>query len=79
MGAEKRRGLRLTEGDEILSGKAERRMEGDMVGDSCKWEEQYGGRLAVKIHRKLANVKPASDGVLLISGSMCLCICIPCW
>lgn len=79
VGAEKRRGLRLKEGDEILSGKAERRMEGDTVGDSCKWEEQYGGRLVVKIHRRLANVKAASDGVLLIRGSMCLRICIPCW
>lgn len=36
---------------------------------------------ACKIHRQLANVKPASDGVLLISASVCLCesICIPCW
>lgn len=43
MGAEESSGLRLKEGEEILSGKAERRMERDMVGDSCKWEEQYGG------------------------------------
>lgn len=27
-----------------------------------------------KIHRQLANVKPASDGVLLISGSMCFSV-----
>lgn len=27
-------------------GNAERRLEGDMAGESCKWEEQYGaGRL----------------------------------
>lgn len=34
-----------------------------------------------KLHRQLANVKPASDGVILIRGDVCLCesICIPCW
>lgn len=44
VGAEKSRGLRWKEGEELLSGKAERGMERDMVGDSCMWEEQYGGR-----------------------------------
>lgn len=43
VGAEESRGLRLKEGEEISSGKAERRMERGIVGDSCKWEEQYGG------------------------------------
>lgn len=41
VGTEESRGLK--EGEEIWSGKAERRMEKDMVYDSCKWEEQYGG------------------------------------
>lgn len=51
--------------------RGERRMEGDMLGDWCKWEEQYGGR----------RLRSAANGVLLISGSLCLCksICIPCW
>lgn len=40
----------------------------NMVADSCK------------IHMQPANVKSVSDGVVLISGSVCLCesICIPC-
>lgn len=44
VGAGESRGLRLKEEQEILSGKAERRIEREMAGDSRKWEEQYGGR-----------------------------------
>ena len=81
VGAEESTGLRLKEGEVILSGKAERRMERDMAGDSCKWEEQYGGRwLEDTARRQPANVKAASDGVLLIMWNVCLCesVCIPC-
>lgn len=35
-GAEERQGLTLKEGEERLSGNAERRMEREMAGDSCK-------------------------------------------
>lgn len=38
VGAEERRGSKLKEGEERLTG------NGDMAGDSCEWEEQYGGR-----------------------------------
>lgn len=40
-----------------------------MVADSCK------------VHRQFTDVKSSSDGVVLISGSVCLreSICIPCW
>lgn len=36
VGAEERQGLKLKEGEERLSGNAERRMERDLAGDSCK-------------------------------------------
>lgn len=44
VGTEESKGFHLKEGEEILSGKAERRMEREMFGSSCKWEEQYGGQ-----------------------------------
>lgn len=48
VGADKRKGLQLKEGGEILSGKAGRRMVTDMAGNSCRWEEQYDGRLVLR-------------------------------
>lgn len=53
VGAEKRKGLQLKEGGEILSGKAGRRMVTDMAGKSCRWEEQYDGRLVLRCKESL--------------------------
>lgn len=53
-------------------------------GERFGWRlMQVGGTIwwliGSEIRRQLAKVKAASDGVLLISGSMCWCMCNPCW
>lgn len=70
--------LKLKEGKERLSGNAWRERERDgwrlmQVGGTIWW------LIGSEICRQLAKVKAASAGVLLISGSMCWCMCHPCW
>lgn len=51
----------------------ERDMATHVIGGTIWW------LIGSEIGRQLAKVRAASDGVLLISGSMCWCMCNPCW
>lgn len=65
VGAEESKGLRSKRGGRGIEWES-----GERNGGAGGREEQYRG---CKMHRQLANVKQASNGVLLISGRVCLC------